>query len=164
MQFHYCEWIGCTRKGIPLVYKFALISHVWKPTGEKSFACCSRNSSLLESRRLWKCSADSHCLSKLFAAGKCRIRGCTGETAFSRAITWNCRCDAYITIINQGDDGENFNVLESGAFDICVGGNLKARRTTSFKNCPCRFVDWNSTGWNEKWLNIHPIAPVFWFL
>jgi uncharacterized Zn-finger protein len=38
-KIHSCEWIGCTRKGIPLASKFALISHVRKHTGEKPFIC-----------------------------------------------------------------------------------------------------------------------------
>jgi len=38
-KIHSCEWIGCSRKGIPLASKFALISRVRKHTGEKPFLC-----------------------------------------------------------------------------------------------------------------------------
>ena len=42
-KIHSCEWIGCSRKGIPLASKFALISHVRKHTGEKPFTCPAPN-------------------------------------------------------------------------------------------------------------------------
>lgn len=34
-----CMWFDCSRKGIPLATRFALISHTRKHTGEKPFTC-----------------------------------------------------------------------------------------------------------------------------